>query len=176
MERVINIVQRWPADFPLGALAALKSFLTPRAPLTGAQLQSNLAVVAALAPVCADKFRAQPDAAAKTVALSKVDSWKRAEEFSKEHPDGELAAGFVTTSCYYVRYFLQCVAELLQQWNGKGPKRKLPERLGVTMTLQIAATGASILTELALIGASAYEMGQRPVAAIAVRVEDVFDP
>jgi len=31
---------------------------------------------------------------------------------------------------YYVRYFLQCVAELLQQWNGKGPKRKLPERLG----------------------------------------------
>src|SRR5207344_880806 len=46
--------------------------------------QSKLAVVAALAPVCADKFRAQPDAAAKTIALSKVDSWKRAEEFSKE--------------------------------------------------------------------------------------------
>jgi hypothetical protein len=37
---------------------------------------SELAVVAALAPVCADKFRAQPDAAAKTIALSKVDSWK----------------------------------------------------------------------------------------------------
>ena len=55
--------------------------------------------------------------------------------------------------------FLQCVAELLQQWNGKGPKRKLPERLGVTMALQIAATGESILTELALIGASAYEIG-----------------
>src|SRR5579872_7327757 len=49
-----------------------------------AKEQSNLAVVAALAPVCADKFRAQPDAAAKTVALSKVDSWKRAEEFPKE--------------------------------------------------------------------------------------------
>ena len=46
--------------------------------------QSKLAVVAALAPVCADKFRAQPDAAAKTIALSKVDSWKRAEEFPKE--------------------------------------------------------------------------------------------
>ena len=29
--------------------------------------QSKLAVVAALAPVCADKFRAQPDAAAKTI-------------------------------------------------------------------------------------------------------------
>jgi hypothetical protein len=49
-----------------------------------AKEQSNLAVVAALAPVCAEKFRAQPDAAAKTVALSKVDSWKRAGEFSKE--------------------------------------------------------------------------------------------
>jgi len=33
-----------------------------------AKEQSNLAVVAALAPVCADKFRGQPDAAAKAVA------------------------------------------------------------------------------------------------------------
>ncbi len=49
-----------------------------------AQEQSKLAVVAALAPVCADKFRAQPDAAAKAIALSKVESWKRAEEFPKE--------------------------------------------------------------------------------------------
>src|SRR6476619_3079545 len=46
--------------------------------------RSDLAVVAALAPVCADKFRALPDAEAKTVALSKVDSWKRGEEFPKE--------------------------------------------------------------------------------------------
>jgi len=46
--------------------------------------QSDLAVVMALAPVCADKFRALPDAEAKTVALSKVDSWKRAGEFPKE--------------------------------------------------------------------------------------------
>jgi hypothetical protein len=49
-----------------------------------AKEQSNQAVIAALAPVCADKFRAQPDAAAKTVALSKVEPWKRAEEFPKE--------------------------------------------------------------------------------------------
>ena len=46
--------------------------------------KSDLAVVAALAPVCADKFRALPDAEAKKVALSKVDSWKRADEFPKE--------------------------------------------------------------------------------------------
>jgi hypothetical protein len=49
-----------------------------------AKEQSDLAVVAALAPVCADKFRALPDAAAKTVALSKADSWNRADAFPKE--------------------------------------------------------------------------------------------
>jgi hypothetical protein len=49
-----------------------------------AKEQSDLAVVRALAPVCADKFRALPDAAAKTIALSKVDSWKRGDEFPKE--------------------------------------------------------------------------------------------
>jgi hypothetical protein len=45
---------------------------------------SELAVIAALAPVCADKFRALPDAEAKQVALSKVDSWRRRDEFPKE--------------------------------------------------------------------------------------------
>ena len=34
--------------------------------------------------MCADKFRALPDAEAKTVALSKVEGWKRGEEFPKE--------------------------------------------------------------------------------------------
>jgi hypothetical protein len=49
-----------------------------------AKERSAVAVIAALAPVCADKFRALPDAEAKKVALSKVDSWKRSEEFPKE--------------------------------------------------------------------------------------------
>ena len=49
-----------------------------------AKERSELAVVAALAPLCADKFRALPDAEAKTVALSKVEAWKRGEEFPKE--------------------------------------------------------------------------------------------
>jgi len=49
-----------------------------------AKERSELAVIAALAPVCADKFRALPDADAKKVALSKVDSWKRRDEFPKE--------------------------------------------------------------------------------------------
>ena len=49
-----------------------------------ANQQSELAVVAALAPICADKFRALPDAEARKAALSKVDSWKRRDEFPKE--------------------------------------------------------------------------------------------
>ena len=44
-----------------------------------AKEQSELAVVAALAPVCADKFRALPDAEAKTIALSKVEAVKRTQ-------------------------------------------------------------------------------------------------
>jgi len=68
-----------------------------------AKEQSDLAVVAALAPVCADKFRAQPDAAAKTVALSKVDSWKRAEEFSKDMvtlPGETYPSSALVAACY----------------------------------------------------------------------------
>ena len=68
-----------------------------------AKEQSELAVVAALAPVCADKFRAQPDAAAKTVALSKVDSWKRADQFPKEFvtlPGETYPSSALANACY----------------------------------------------------------------------------
>ena len=64
-----------------------------------AKEQSERSVIAALAPVCAKEFRALPDAEAKQVALTKVDSWKRRDEFPKElvtlpgesHPDSALA-------------------------------------------------------------------------------------
>ena len=65
--------------------------------------QSHLAVVAALAPVCADKFRALPDAEAKTVALSKVDSWKRAAEFPQEIvtlPGETYPSSALVAACY----------------------------------------------------------------------------
>jgi hypothetical protein len=68
-----------------------------------AKEQSEVAVVAALAPVCADKFRAQPDAAAKTIALSKVDSWKRADEFPKESvtlPGETYPSSALANACY----------------------------------------------------------------------------
>jgi hypothetical protein len=49
-----------------------------------AKQRSELAVIAVLAPVCADKFRTLPDFEAKKVALSKADSWKRRDEFPTE--------------------------------------------------------------------------------------------
>ena len=68
-----------------------------------AKERSELAVIAALAPVCADKFRALPDAEAKQVALSKVDSWKRRDEFPKEFvtlPGESYPNSALVDACY----------------------------------------------------------------------------
>ena len=68
-----------------------------------AQEKSDLAVVAALAPVCADKFRALPDAEAKKVALSKINSWKRTDEFPKELvtlPGETYPSSALVNACY----------------------------------------------------------------------------
>jgi hypothetical protein len=46
--------------------------------------RAETAVIAVLAPMCAEKFLAQPDVAAKKVAFAKVDSWKRRDELPKE--------------------------------------------------------------------------------------------
>ena len=45
---------------------------------------SDDAVVAALAPVCAEKFMAHPNAAIKKAALAKASSWNRRDAFEKE--------------------------------------------------------------------------------------------
>ena len=68
-----------------------------------AKARSDLAVVTALAPVCADKFRALPDAEGKKVALSKVDSWKRRDEFPKEFitiPGESYPNSALADACY----------------------------------------------------------------------------
>jgi hypothetical protein len=68
-----------------------------------AKERSELAVVAALAPVCVDKFRALPDAEAKKVALSKVDSWRRRDEFPKEFvtlPGESYPSSSLADACY----------------------------------------------------------------------------
>ena len=65
--------------------------------------RSELAVVAALAPVCVAQFRALPDAEAKQVALSKVDSWKRRDEFPKEFvtlPGESYPSSALVDACY----------------------------------------------------------------------------
>jgi hypothetical protein len=68
-----------------------------------AKERSELAVIAALAPVCADKFRALPDAEAKQVALSKVESWKRRDEFPQEFvtlPGESYPSSALVDACY----------------------------------------------------------------------------
>ena len=45
--------------------------------------RTNAALVRTFTPTCADKFFAQPDAAAKLVALSEVASWRRDQEVAK---------------------------------------------------------------------------------------------
>jgi len=68
-----------------------------------AKQRSEVAVIAALAPVCADKFRGLPDAEAKQVALSKVDSWRRREEFPKEFvtlPGDSYPSSALAEACY----------------------------------------------------------------------------
>jgi hypothetical protein len=46
--------------------------------------RAEKAVVAVLAPICAEKFNAQADLAAKRVALTDTRSWVRRELFPKE--------------------------------------------------------------------------------------------
>jgi hypothetical protein len=46
--------------------------------------RAETAVIAVLAPICAEKFLAQPDVAAKKVAFEKIQSWKRRDELPKE--------------------------------------------------------------------------------------------
>ena len=69
-----------------------------------ASTSSERAVIAVLAPVCADKFRALPDVAARTATLvaNKDSSWEMRKAFpetlitlpGKSYPDSDL-----TTAC-----------------------------------------------------------------------------
>lgn len=65
--------------------------------------RSDTAVVAALAPICAEKFRALPNADARQIALVKADSWKRVEEFPKElvtPPGQSFPSNALVEACY----------------------------------------------------------------------------
>src|SRR5947209_1041391 len=56
-----------------------------------------------IAPVCADKFPALPDADAERVALSKVKSWKRRDELPKEFvtlPGESYSSSALVDACY----------------------------------------------------------------------------
>jgi hypothetical protein len=46
--------------------------------------RAETAVIAVLAPICAEKFLAQSDVVAKKAAIAKIDSWRRRDELPKE--------------------------------------------------------------------------------------------
>jgi hypothetical protein len=80
-----------------------------------ANQKSELAVIAALAPVCADRFRALPDADAKKAALTKVESWKRREEFPKELvtlPGESYPSSALVDACYNLLLAPKSAAQL----------------------------------------------------------------
>lgn len=51
---------------------------------TLAEQQTDKAVVAALAPICADKFMTQPNAAARKAELADASDWNRRDYFPRE--------------------------------------------------------------------------------------------
>jgi hypothetical protein len=77
-------------------------FISPTTAEKLARTRSETAVIAVLAPVCADKFRALPDVAARTATLvaNKDYSYKMREAFpsdlitlpGKSYPDSDLTA------------------------------------------------------------------------------------
>lgn len=78
--------------------------------------RTETAVVAALAPGCAAKFAALPDATAKKAALAKVDSWKRSEEFPKEFvtlPGGTSPNSDLVEACFKL-VFAQKAAAIIK--------------------------------------------------------------
>jgi hypothetical protein len=65
--------------------------------------RSDHAVVAALAPMCADRFRALPDADTRKATLAKIESWKRRDEFPKEFvtlPGESYPSQALVEACY----------------------------------------------------------------------------
>jgi hypothetical protein len=67
-----------------------------------ANQRAETAVIAVLAPICAQKFLAQPDIAAKKAAFEKIESWKRRDELSKESttlPGGSYQSSDLVDAC-----------------------------------------------------------------------------
>ena len=64
---------------------------------------SHAAVVAALAPICVERFRAQPDAIVRTDALLKTSTWERSSLIEKSGfatmPGSKMADSDVARAC-----------------------------------------------------------------------------
>lgn len=81
-------------------LAFVFGWTSPSTAQKQADRQSEQAVVAALAPVCAANFMAQTNAAAQKAALANASTWKRRDIFpdawvtlpGEKYPDSDLVA------------------------------------------------------------------------------------
>lgn len=64
---------------------------------------SHTAVVAALAPICVERFRSQPDAVVKADALLKINTWERSSLIEKSGfatmPGSKMADSDVARAC-----------------------------------------------------------------------------
>ena len=64
---------------------------------------SHTAVVAALAPICVERFRSQPDAVVKSDALLKINTWERSSLIEKSGfatmPGSKMADSDVARAC-----------------------------------------------------------------------------
>jgi hypothetical protein len=81
-------------------LAFVFGWMSPGTASREADAQTEEAVVAAMAPVCAERFLALPNAAAKKASLADTSSWNRSQLFPEEWvtlpgeswPDSELVS------------------------------------------------------------------------------------
>jgi hypothetical protein len=70
--------------------------------LKQANMVAEKAVVAALAPICAERFNAQADPVAKRVKLKDTSSWQRRDLFDKDWvtlPGGSYPSSDLVESC-----------------------------------------------------------------------------
>ena len=64
--------------------------------------RAETAVIAVLAPICAEKFLAQSDAVERKAAFAKIDTWKRRNELPKESttlPGGSYQNSDLVDAC-----------------------------------------------------------------------------
>ena len=145
----------WIQGAVVGAVAAAIIGFTWGGWVTGGSADRRVAVashdgaVAALASICADRFRSQGDAAVKLVELSKVSSWERGR-FIEGHIRGDRKAVFRS---YFYIFGISAVQAFTQSSHPNAHKITIREA-----ELTLAAAGEGIKTYL-IAGLDGFDVG-----------------